>query len=225
MYFLKKLFEKYFENNEPTGSKSTDNKNDDSKHFPESSGQLDTLENDYEKKSECCTTFYPNTMQKRKTDINLTLTLSVLIIIFVIYFIFPNLEFKLPKANRIFGISFNIFCFYIAILLFFRLKKLKNKVLKYSLILVNSIFLIITLFNFPIYLMKIDPQTQYYDIKTLYWNKENKFEKIEQQYYINWKNNQKNIVNNKVFDIGPFRNYLEYHVEAEQLPNNWVKIE
>lgn len=106
MYFLKKLFEKYFENNEPTGSKSTDNKNDDSKHFPESSGQLDTLKNDYEKKSE----FYPNTMQKRKSDINLTLTLSVLIIIFVIYFIFPNLEFKLPKANRIFGISFNTRC-------------------------------------------------------------------------------------------------------------------
>src|SRR5690606_2200729 len=109
-----------------------------------SSGQLYTLKNDCEKKSEYCTTVYPNTMQKRKTDINLILTLSVLIIIFVIYFIFPNLEFKLPKANRIFGISFNIFCFYIAVLLFFHLKKLKNKVLKYSLILVNSIFLITT---------------------------------------------------------------------------------
>lgn len=164
-------------------------------------------------------------MQKRKFDINLFLTISILIITCAIYFIFPNLEFKSPKANRIFGISFNIFCFYLAILLFFRSKRLKNKILKYSLIFINSIFLIIALFNFPIYLMKIDPQTQYYDIKTLYWNKENKFEKIEQQYYINWKNNQKNIVNNRVYDIGPFRNYIEYRVKTEQLPKNWEKIE
>ena len=73
--------------------------------------------------------------------------------------------------------------------------------------------------------MKIDPQIQYYDIKTIYWNKENKFEKIEEQYYINWKNNQKNIVNNKIFDFGPFRFFLEYNVKTEQLSKNWIKIE
>jgi len=53
MYFLKKLFEKYFENNEPTEPKSTNNKNDDSKHFSESSNQLDTVKNECEKKDEC----------------------------------------------------------------------------------------------------------------------------------------------------------------------------
>jgi len=71
--------------------------------------------------------------------------------------------------------------------------------------------------------MKIDPQVKYYDIETLYWNKKNKFEKIQKQYYINWKNNKKNIRINKVFDFGPFRNYLEYHVEIENLNDNWVK--
>ncbi len=54
MYFLKKLFEKYFENNEPTEPKSTtDDKNDDSKHFSESSNQLNTVKNDCEKKIGC----------------------------------------------------------------------------------------------------------------------------------------------------------------------------
>lgn len=53
MYFLKKLFEKYFENNEQTESKNTDKKDDDSKHFPESSNQLNTVKNDCEKKVGC----------------------------------------------------------------------------------------------------------------------------------------------------------------------------
>lgn len=52
MYFLKKLFEKYFENNEPTESKNTKNYND-SKQFPEPSGQLDTFKNGHKNKSEC----------------------------------------------------------------------------------------------------------------------------------------------------------------------------
>lgn len=80
------------------------------------------------------------------------------------------------------------------------------------------------MFNFPIYLMKIDPQIQYYDIKTIYLSKESKFISIKQQYYINWKNNQKNIVNKKNCDFGPFRNYLEYNIETEKLSNNWIKI-
>ena len=165
----------------------------------------------------------PDKYAKQKNDINLILTLTILLVIAIVYLIFQNLEFKSPNTNRIFGILFNVFCFYSAILIFIRLKKIKNKILKYFIGLITGIFLLIALLNFPIYLMKIDPQVQYYDIETLYWNKKNKFEKIQKQYYINWKNNKKNIRINKVFDFGPFRNYLEYHVEIENLNDNWVK--
>lgn len=162
-------------------------------------------------------------MLNKKIDINLILTFSILFVIGFVYLVFPNLEFKSPNTNRVFGIVFNVFCFYSAILIFIRLKKIKSKILKYFMGLITGIFLLLALLNFPIYLMKIDPQVQYYDIETLYWNKTNKFEKIQKQYYINWKNNQKNIIINKVFDFGPFRNYLEYCVEIENLDENWVK--
>lgn len=162
-------------------------------------------------------------MLNKKIDINLILTFSILFVIGFVYLVFPNLEFKSPNTNRVFGIVFNVFCFYSAILIFIRLKKIKSKILKYFMGLITGIFLLLALLNFPIYLMKIDPQVQYYDIETLYWNKTNKFEKIQKQYYINWKNNQKNIIINKVFDFGPFRNYLEYRVEIENLDENWVK--
>lgn len=72
--------------------------------------------------------------------------------------------------------------------------------------------------------MRIDPQIQYYDIETLYWNRTNKFEKIQKQYYINWKSNQKHVVFNKVFDFGPFRNYLQCNIKTEALDDDWVKM-
>ena len=56
MYFLKKLFEKYFENNEttePENSNNNGNKNKEPKHFPESSDQLNKLKNDCNKKTGC----------------------------------------------------------------------------------------------------------------------------------------------------------------------------
>ena len=162
-------------------------------------------------------------MLKRKIDINLILSLSIFIAICFAILGFPNLEFKSPKTNRIFGISFNVFCFYVAFLIFTRTNKIRNKIFRYFVILINISFLLFALINFPFYIMKIDPQIQYYDVETLYWNKTNKFEKIQKQYYINWKNNQKNIVNNKVFDFGPFRNYIEYHVKIEKLDENWNK--
>ena len=164
-------------------------------------------------------------MLNKKTDLNLILTLSLFFGICVIYLVFPDLEFKSPETNRIFGVSFNIFCFYVALIVFTRIRKIKSKLLKYFLIAFDVIFLLAALLNFPLYVGKIAPQSQYYDIETLYWNKTNKFEKIQKQYYINWKNNQENIVINKVFDFGPFRYYIEYEVETENLNDNWIKIE
>jgi hypothetical protein len=163
-------------------------------------------------------------MQKKINE-NLILTLYILFVISFLYLVFPNLEFKSPKANRIWEIAFNIFCFYTALLVFTHLKKIQSKIHKYFWGITNGIFLVIMLLTLPISPMKIGQRVQYYDIDTLYWNKKNKFEKVQKQYYINWENNHKNITLNKISDLGPFRNYLEYNIEIEQMDEDWVKAQ
>jgi len=163
-------------------------------------------------------------MQNKKFNINLIITLIVFVLTCLVYVLFPNLEFKTEKLNRLFGITFNVFCFYVSFLIFQYSKTVKSKFIKHSFTTINSIFLLISLLNFLLYLLKIDPETQYYDIKTLYYNRNNKFEKIEEQYYINWKNNQKNIVANKVYDFWIFRNFIEYHIDTNNLDENWIKL-
>lgn len=74
-----------------------------------------------------------------------------------------------------------------------------------------------------IYSMKIDPQNQYYDVEITYFNRKNKFEKIINQYYVDWKSNNKIYNQNKVFDFGPFRYFIEYNVNTDSLSENWVK--
>lgn len=163
-------------------------------------------------------------MQTKKIDIQLILVLSVALLACLVYMIFPRLEFKSPQANRIFGIAFNVFCIYASLIVFRCLKKIWIKFIRYFITVVNAFFLLILVLNLLLYCMRIDPQIQYYDIETLYWNRTNKFEKIQKQYYINWKSNQKHVVFNKVFDFGPFRNYLQYNIKTEALDDDWVKM-
>ncbi len=91
-------------------------------------------------------------------------------------------------------------------------------------ITLNTLFLLIALLNFPLYLMKIDPQIQYYDVEVKYFNKKNKFDKIINQYYINWKTNKNVPVENRVYDFGPFRYFIEYDVDTSKLNDNWEKV-
>ena len=166
---------------------------------------------------------YFTTTKMRNNKINLYITLIVFSAASLIYFIFPQLEFKSAKLNRFYGILFNLFCFYVSITIFYSLKSVRYIILRYILLIINAGFLIIALIIFPLYLLRLDPQTQYYDIQTLYLNKENKLEKIQEQYYINWKTNKKHIVSNRIYDCGPFRNYIEYHVDVNNLDYNWIK--
>lgn len=162
-------------------------------------------------------------MQNKKVDIQLVLLLSLAILACFVYFVFPRLEFKSPQANRVFGIAFNVFYICASLLVFSRLKNVRIKFVRYFIGTANGLILLILVLNLPLYCMRIDPQIQYYDLETIYWNKANKFEKIEKQYYINWKSNQKHIVLNKVSDFGPFRNYLQYNIDTETLDSDWVK--
>jgi len=105
------------------------------------------------------------------------------------------------------------------------LKKIKHLFLKNSLFVANSILLLFLVLNFTLYSLKIDPQVQYFDLKTIYHNKESTSEKINEQYYINWKTNEKIYLSNRVYDFGPFRNYLERNVDINKLGKNWIKVE
>lgn len=101
---------------------------------------------------------------------------------------------------------------------------IKIKLLKVIAIFLNTCFLLIAAFNFPFYLMKLDPQIQYYDVEVTYFNKRNKFERIISQYHTNWKTNKKMYKENIVYDIGPFRYFIEYDIDSSKLNNDWQKI-
>lgn len=72
--------------------------------------------------------------------------------------------------------------------------------------------------------MKLDPEVQYYDVEVKYLNKENKFKRTINQYRVNWKTNEKIYLENKVYDIGPFRYFIEYDIDSSKLNNEWKKL-
>ncbi len=86
-------------------------------------------------------------------------------------------------------------------------------------------FLFIAILNFAFYLMKLDPQRQYFDFKIKYYNKGSKSDKIINQYYVNWKSNKMIFVDNRVYDFGPFRYFVEYDVDTSKLKNDWILAE
>ena len=88
----------------------------------------------------------------------------------------------------------------------------------------NFIFLLGSLLNFYIYSNKIDPQTQFFDIAIIYRNKSQNNDKIISQYYVNWKTNKPVTTNNRVYDFGPFRCFIEYDIDTLQLDKKeWLK--
>ncbi|MGH2666640.1 hypothetical protein [Flavobacterium sp.] len=160
----------------------------------------------------------------RKFKILSIVSLSFFLVVGLINYFIPKLEFNKPEYNRAFGIFFNLYCFYIFVVLLKLFLKIKTKVLKIIAITLNLLLLLIALLNFPLYLMKIDPQIQYYDVEVKYFNKRNKLESITSQYRINWKNNKKIYQENRVYDIGPFRYFIEYDIDSSKLNNDWEKV-
>lgn len=72
--------------------------------------------------------------------------------------------------------------------------------------------------------MRIDPQRQYHDVETTHFNRKNKFESVIKQYRVNWKTNKKIYQENKIYDIGPFRYFIEYDVDSTKLNTDWERI-
>jgi hypothetical protein len=146
------------------------------------------------------------------------------LIVVLIHFAIPKLEFNKPEFNRAFGISFNVFCVLFSILLFLKIRTVKNKWMVIFCSVLNYIFLFGTLLNFYIYSNKIDPQTQFFDIATIYRNKSQKNDKIISQYYVNWKSNKPVPTNNRIYDFGPFRYFVEYNIDTLEIDKRkWVK--
>lgn len=159
-----------------------------------------------------------------KNKFNLIITSSVFIVVSLTCLLFPNLEFQSAKMNRSFGVFFNIFCIYLTLIIFLFYKKIKYQFLKNSVLAINSILLLFIVLNFALYLLKLDPKVQYYDVKTIYIKKGNMFEKINEQYYINWKTNERKILSNRIYDFGPFRNYLESKVDTSKIGAEWIRV-
>ena len=146
------------------------------------------------------------------------------LIVVLIHFAIPKLEFNKPEFNRGFGISFNVFCVLFSILLFLKIRTVKNKWMVIFCSVLNYIFLFGTLLNFYIYSNKIDPQTQFFDIATIYRNKSQKNDKIISQYYVNWKSNKPVPTNNRIYDFGPFRYFVEFDIDTLEIDKReWVK--
>jgi len=146
------------------------------------------------------------------------------LIVVLIHFAIPKLEFNKPEFNRAFGTFFNVFCVLFSLLLFLKTRTIKNKLINVICAVLNFIFLLGTLLNFYIYSNKIDPQTQFFDIATIYRNKSQKNDKIISQYYVNWKSNKPVTTNNRVYDFGPFRYFIEYDIDTLKLDKKeWVK--
>lgn len=146
------------------------------------------------------------------------------IIVTLTYFLLPKLEFSKPEFNRMFGNFFNVFCVFFSLLIFLKIKTVKNKWLTTIYSILNLIFLLVILLNFYIYFNKIDPQAQFFDITTVYRNKNQNNEKIISQYYVNWKTNKKIPTNNRIYDFGPFRYYIQYNIDTLKLnKKEWIK--
>jgi hypothetical protein len=161
-------------------------------------------------------------------DFNFKLLLRIsaafFLIVVLLYFVLPKLEFSKPELNRTFGFFFNLFCVVFSVLLFLKIRTIKNKGMTIICAVLNFIFLIGSLINFYIYSNKIDPQIQFFDIATIYRNKSHKNDKIISQYYVNWKSNKPIPTNNRVYDFGPFRYFIEYDIDTLKLDKKeWVK--
>jgi hypothetical protein len=150
--------------------------------------------------------------------------LSLFILVCLINYFVPKLEFSKTEYNRAFGIFFHIYSLYTLFILLKIFLKIKSIILRNVSLTFIGFFFLITILNFTFYLMKIDPQTQYKDVEVKYFNKNNKFERIIKQYRVNWKTNEKTYQENKVYDIGPFRYFMEYDVDSSKLNNEWQKV-
>jgi hypothetical protein len=153
------------------------------------------------------------------------ISLSILVLVILINCLLPKLEFNKPEYNRAFGIFFNVYCFYVLFLSFKLIRRIRIKILKIALIVLNSSFLLVAILSFAFYLMKLDPQRQYYDVEITYHNKENKCDRIMYQYYVNWKTNEKKFQENRIYDIGPFRYFIEKDIDTSKLKGNWMSKE
>ncbi len=161
----------------------------------------------------------------KKFKIISIISLSFFLLVVIINFLLPKLEFNKPEYNRAFGVFFNVYCFYLLFLFFKLIRRIRNKILKIVLIILNNLFLLIAILSFAFYLMKLDPQKQYHDVKITYYNKENKFDKIVYQYHVNWKTNEKKFQENRIYDIGHFRYFIENNVDTSKLKENWKSTE
>jgi hypothetical protein len=146
------------------------------------------------------------------------------LIVALLYFVLPKLEFSKPELNRGFGTFFNIFCVLFSVLLFLKIRTIKIKWISIICSVLNFVFLLGAILNFYIYSNKIDPQTQFFDITTIYRKKSQKNDKIISQYYVNWKTNKDIPTNNRVYDFGPFRYFVEYDIDTLKLDKKeWLK--
>lgn len=164
-------------------------------------------------------------MIDRKFKILSIISLSLFLMLSLIIYFFPRLEFNKPEYNRAFEVFFNVYCIYVSFILLKLFLSIKNDLMRNVTIVLNTLFLGITLLYFSSYLMRLDPKIQFYDVEIKYFSKKNKFERIINQYYVVWKNNQKKYFENRVCDIGPFRYYIEYDVNLSELNDDWVKME
>ncbi len=146
------------------------------------------------------------------------------LIVVLIHFAIPKLEFSKPEFNRAFGTFFNIFCILFSVILLLKIRTIKSKLINVICAVLNFVFMLGTLINFYIYSNKIDPQTQFFDIVTIYRNKNQKNDKIISQYYVNWKTNKPIPTNNRIYDFGPFRYFIEYDIDTLEIgKKEWVK--
>ena len=62
------------------------------------------------------------------------------LIVALFYFVLPKLEFSKPELNRGFGTFFNIFCVLFSVLLFLKIRTIKNKVMTIICAILNFTF-------------------------------------------------------------------------------------
>ena len=163
-------------------------------------------------------------MQRRKLNLNIVFTTIVFIIVCILIVVFPKFKFKEHAYNTYSEILWNLFLFYFLIILIKFFNKAKIFYVRYGMIILLSLFSIFLLMSVSMKLLKIDPPIYYHDIETLYFNKKNKFDKIEKQYYVNWKSNKNDTVINRVRDYGLFREFIEYEIDTAKIDESWIKV-
>jgi len=141
----------------------------------------------------------------------------------LLFQLFPNIEFRTAHLNRIYGIFFHVISISLFGLLFLKIKELKQRLIRRILLFVNIIVFFLAIIDLPLYIMKIDPDIQYYDSKILYVNSLNNDEKIVRQYLINWKTNEKIYMNNHVKDVGYIRIFKTFNIDTMNLKKEWIK--